>query len=287
MSKKLDLVGKIYGELTVISLDSVKNYRTYWKCQCSCGKLCVIKGKYLTNGDTKSCGHLLDLKYTDDFMYSTKFGLLTPISKKIKNWRTYFTCKCDCGNIIESVKYNLVSGNTKSCGCLTKFLPEEVENKQYGDLFVIKLQSPYCLCKCSCGKEKLIFTTDIISGNKKSCGCLRERKKINNWASKKYTKEHIVYLRRLLSSTHRKQVYKRDSYRCQICSITNNLQMHHIIPIKLNTTEENIFNFDNAITLCRSCHFHIAHGKTTSCLNTEIVPFLLWRVKRNKIKIKE
>lgn len=56
MSTKLDLVGKRFGRLTVISFAYIKNYRTFWKCHCDCGNDCIINGKYLSNGDTVSCG---------------------------------------------------------------------------------------------------------------------------------------------------------------------------------------------------------------------------------------
>lgn len=34
--------------------------------------------------------------------------------------RSKWACKCDCGNIIEALGYNLESGNTTSCGCIRK-----------------------------------------------------------------------------------------------------------------------------------------------------------------------
>ena len=55
---RLDLTGERFGRLVVNKLAYVKDYRTYWECLCDCGNECVIKGKYLSNGDTKSCGCL-------------------------------------------------------------------------------------------------------------------------------------------------------------------------------------------------------------------------------------
>ena len=34
--------------------------------------------------------------------------------------RSIWECKCDCGNIKNVLRDNLVSGRTKSCGCLKK-----------------------------------------------------------------------------------------------------------------------------------------------------------------------
>lgn len=46
-----------------------------------------------------------------------KFGKLTVIDKCKENNKSYWICKCDCGNIIKVDTYRLQSGHTKSCGC--------------------------------------------------------------------------------------------------------------------------------------------------------------------------
>lgn len=50
----------------------------------------------------------------------TKFNDLTVIRKtKEKSNESYlWLCRCDCGNEVKVKKWNLTSGNTKSCGCL-------------------------------------------------------------------------------------------------------------------------------------------------------------------------
>lgn len=53
---RLDLTGQKFGRLYVNNFAYVKDGRTFWNCICNCGTSCVVKGKYLTNGDTKSCG---------------------------------------------------------------------------------------------------------------------------------------------------------------------------------------------------------------------------------------
>ena len=49
-----------------------------------------------------------------------KFGKLILIEKIVIKYRTYYKCKCDCGNELVVSHSNLQSGNTKSCGCLRK-----------------------------------------------------------------------------------------------------------------------------------------------------------------------
>lgn len=49
-----------------------------------------------------------------------RFGRLIAIELVPGNGRSRWKCVCDCGNTIEANRTNLVSGNTKSCGCLRK-----------------------------------------------------------------------------------------------------------------------------------------------------------------------
>lgn len=59
----LNLIGKVFSELTVIALHSEsrvlkKGKSRQWVCKCSCGNEILAVGSNLKSGDTKSCGHL-------------------------------------------------------------------------------------------------------------------------------------------------------------------------------------------------------------------------------------
>lgn len=58
MGKIKDLTGKVFGRLTVISLNNKrdKNGQTLWDCQCICGKQITISSKSLRKSNTPSCG---------------------------------------------------------------------------------------------------------------------------------------------------------------------------------------------------------------------------------------
>lgn len=58
MSKKLDLLNKRFGKLTVIEYLGSKDNRTIWGCICDCGTYKTVQGKLLMNGKVKSCGCL-------------------------------------------------------------------------------------------------------------------------------------------------------------------------------------------------------------------------------------
>lgn len=60
MPKKIEMVGKRFGRLRVISKIRIDKHRDIkWMCKCDCGKNKEIGGKHLRSGHTKSCGCLM------------------------------------------------------------------------------------------------------------------------------------------------------------------------------------------------------------------------------------
>lgn len=133
MVKHIDLTNQKFGRLTVI--ERVDDYISVngrkdpqWLCQCDCGNFCIVKGRLLRGGITKSCG-CLRKECSKAHHKSTKvlnlvgkeFGKLTVI-KKVENIKkhTAWLCKCTCGNFKIVLTSNLTRGITKSCGCLNK-----------------------------------------------------------------------------------------------------------------------------------------------------------------------
>lgn len=108
-----------------------------------------------------------------------RFGKLTPIEQCGKNEKgeLLYNCICDCGNKVIASSHKLKSGNTRSCGCL-KAERYSLIGKKFGKLTVIeKLDKPigekcnFYLCKCDCGKQKIVRSGDLLSGRTLSCGC--------------------------------------------------------------------------------------------------------------------
>lgn len=56
MSKKINLIGRKIGKLTVISIASNMGKNTAWKCRCDCGVVRDYLTYNLTSGKSKSCG---------------------------------------------------------------------------------------------------------------------------------------------------------------------------------------------------------------------------------------
>lgn len=56
MGKLIDLTGRKFGKLTIISRAENKHNNPAWLCKCECGTLRVVAGCSLKNGRTNSCG---------------------------------------------------------------------------------------------------------------------------------------------------------------------------------------------------------------------------------------
>ena len=54
--KRIDMTGRVFERLKVKEFDRIENKRTYWKCECECGKIVSVDGNKLRSGRTKSCG---------------------------------------------------------------------------------------------------------------------------------------------------------------------------------------------------------------------------------------
>ena len=52
----MDIKGKTYGQLTVVSFSGANKWGSKWNCVCECGNRIVVLGSNLTGGYVKSCG---------------------------------------------------------------------------------------------------------------------------------------------------------------------------------------------------------------------------------------
>jgi hypothetical protein len=53
---RIDLTGKRFGKLTVVSFAYMRGTRSYWNCICDCGNEKIAGIDHLKNGDIVSCG---------------------------------------------------------------------------------------------------------------------------------------------------------------------------------------------------------------------------------------
>lgn len=124
-----DLKGKMFGFLEVLSEASPRKGSRYFKCKCHrCGRVKDICMSSLTRGITTSCGcgHRKNL-------VGKRFGNLVVLDYvKKRNKKTYWLCKCDCGNIKEIEGDPLVRGRIVTCGCQNKKTGKESRSYKHG-----------------------------------------------------------------------------------------------------------------------------------------------------------
>ena len=121
-------------------------------------------------------------------------------SAVIRKGHAYWIVNCNCGNSPEFyVRSNsLTTGNTKSCGCISREVTaltklknaKELCNKKFGHLTVSQISSKKSKTKdgfwfyvtCDHGMSGAISQpfevhgSNLKSGNTKSCGCVRAKK---------------------------------------------------------------------------------------------------------------
>jgi hypothetical protein len=56
MTQRLQLIGKTFGQLTVLRFAQILRQKSTWWCLCKCGKRLVVRGDALVTGNTTTCG---------------------------------------------------------------------------------------------------------------------------------------------------------------------------------------------------------------------------------------
>lgn len=191
MGKLIDLVGQKFGALTVIERapkpEGSKSSSAFWLCQCDCGVKKIISGNVLKMGKARSCGCMTSRLLSESHMKDItgqKFGhllVLAPASRPehCSSPGAYFLCRCDCGHEKIIMGKSLREGKTISCGCHLQEV-KDLTGEHFGRLTVLKKEHPSehetkgCrwICQCECGKIISVSTSNLRSGNVKSCGCL-------------------------------------------------------------------------------------------------------------------
>lgn len=146
----IDLTGQKFGRLTVLYRDKEaeklkKDRHAMWKCLCNCGNYVSVVGKDLRQNKTQSCGCLQKERTSEtnkNNLIGNRYGKLVVISQApSKNKRTYWLCKCDCGNEVIKCGRDLSQGDSNSCGCLHS--KGEAKLKSILNSLEIEYQSEY------------------------------------------------------------------------------------------------------------------------------------------------
>lgn len=124
------------------------------------------------------------------------------------------TCLCACGTRKVIAKKHLLSGATRSCGCLRGEGHLVIKpGDRYGRLTVIermpnKGKRTVWRCRCGCGNTADVTTTELRSGDTKSCGCLFDETPKETPQMRAARKEYTD--RNYADGTHEALIRKRD-----------------------------------------------------------------------------
>lgn len=195
-----DLTGQVFGRLTVMCrADDRLSEKTgvrhiQWHCRCECGAECDVDGYSLRSGNTTSCGcyrkeRILVVNSKD--LTGQVFGRWTVLGRaadnisKCGNRYTQWICRCECGTERVVSMSNLVNGKSKSCGCLSRKVDDDLTGRQFGRWTVLKRAENYVspqgkkksqwLCECECGTVHVVSRSALVSGKSVSCGCLPKK----------------------------------------------------------------------------------------------------------------
>lgn len=136
-----------------------------------------------------------------------KFNMLTALEFIEMRGRrgSIWKFMCDCGNIVERPATAVMTGNTKSCGCLnhTSKIKNDLTGSRFGKLLVLERVENIIKpdgkpiiqykCICDCGNETIVRYSSLTSGRTVSCGC--------------YHKEQLGKIRRTHGFSHRERLY--------------------------------------------------------------------------------
>ncbi len=124
-------------------------------------------------------GHRKDLK-------GKVFGNLTvtEVSHVDKHHIIWWKCICSCGKETVVRAASLLKGVTQSCGCLRReYFSKDHTGKRFGLLKAVEriphynnTGRTYYRCVCDCGNECIVQGGSLVSGKRKSCGCIRKTK---------------------------------------------------------------------------------------------------------------
>lgn len=280
------LTGRTFGRLTVVRFAGLNSrHCALWECRCRCGRLCTVVGQLLRKGSTKSCGCLaseLSAKRHRKNLVGQHFGRLTVIRyEKTKGSRACWLCRCSCGRQLVISSTSLLSGDTRSCGCLVRTTPQykDIAGKKFGRLTAVrflhrnKRGDALWECRCSCGAQHKASGVYLRLGRSRSCGCLnrdimsaRRGTKHPNWNAKMDQESRDRHRRgsptQLQFGQVAKHIRKRDSNKCVICGAAScMLHVHHLEPWA--RAPKLRYSAANLVTLCADCHrqLHFLYGK--------------------------
>ena len=194
-------------------------------------------------------------------MVGMRFGALTVI----RFGKGKCLCRCDCGEDVEVWRTNLIQGKKTHCGC-QKYADRDLTGRRFTRWLVLSRFKGSCerwVCRCDCGNEGVVSSTNLRKRRSRSCGCHhRERAKKAGEKNRKFSVEHSLSRgARPNVSSWRRLVIQRDGGRCRICGSSEEISVHHKDGWFVSPPRR--MDVGNGVSLCRHHHsdFHRRYGK--------------------------
>lgn len=215
-------IGEQFGHLLAVSAietDPETGDPVVYDCKCmKCGKEHVhVLDRDLLSYKARNCGcsdrhDLTGMRFTR--LQAIRRVENSAPSPSSPAGHIRYLCKCSCGKEITVYSSALVAGLTCSCGCLQRERAKEnvkdLTGKIFGRLTVLRRdienttnRKAKWIVQCSCGNGRMFSVpgSALLSGNTRSCGCLkRELSSLNNL---KWTDEERMIVRHLAAMKQR------------------------------------------------------------------------------------
>lgn len=158
--QRIKLEGTTIGDLYIKEYLGNKKYLTV--CT-KCGAEKVKQSGNLVKGWGTTCD-------------ADKPNMQDLVGTKVYEWEVLkylgdkkYLCRCSCGKEKEVFRYNLIRGNSKSCGHWHRTFGD-LTGRVFGEWTVLRKAGYNYECRCSCGKIAIKTSSDLTSGKSKSCG---------------------------------------------------------------------------------------------------------------------
>lgn len=113
--------------------------------------------------------------------YSGKLKIVSFSEEAVrKGYYGSYMCQCECGNVVDIPRSEILAGKAKSCGC--KY--HDLSGRTFGLWHVDSMAEPVYSsdgnklfrynCTCMCGKKGIVYASSLRQGHSQSCGCHNE-----------------------------------------------------------------------------------------------------------------